>query len=72
MAYYGPVQAITTTKGVRFSGDETITMARLVYKRFGYDLYAATDAWRRMLQNSCETEDFLALIQALTTKEKTR
>jgi hypothetical protein len=49
---------ITTTSGSKFSHIESVDMARLVFKRFGCDVEAATAAWRRLLQNSCSTEDF--------------
>jgi len=54
---------ITTTNGESFSLDEHKKLARLVYKRWGRDLEAATVAWRRLFQNSTTTDQFQELIE---------
>lgn len=54
---------ITTTDGEAFTIEESRQLARLVLKRFGNNLIAATRAWRRLLQNDCTIEDFQALIR---------
>ena len=53
----------TTTAGETFTNLETVDLARLIFKRFGRDLAAATEAWRRLLQNTCTESDFLALVE---------
>lgn len=53
---------VITTAGERFTLDMHRELARLVWVRFGRDDQAATMAWRRMMQNTCEVQDFLALI----------
>jgi len=55
-------QAIATTNREVFTSAESVDLARLIFKRFGRDLEAATAAWRRLLQNSCTKEDFAALL----------
>lgn len=52
---------VTTTNGERFTGEETVLLAALINKRFGYDKEQAAAAWRRMLGNSCPDEDFAEL-----------
>ena len=56
-------QTITTTAGQKFTGEDSKSMARLVYRRFGNDLAAATVAWCRMLQNFCTESDFATLLE---------
>jgi hypothetical protein len=46
--------AARTTAGEVFTGQQTRELARLVFLRFGRDLPAATAAWRRLLENSCD------------------
>ena len=53
---------VTTTSGERFTRVQHVDLARLVYLRFGRDEQAATEAWRRLLQNSCEVEAFMKLV----------
>jgi hypothetical protein len=48
--------------GETFTLDESRELARLVHKRFGRDLPAATAAWRRLLQNSATETDFKRLV----------
>ena len=55
-------QQVTTTCDV-FTVGESGLLAALIYKRFGFDAEAAAAAWRRMLQNSCPTQDFIDLAQ---------
>ena len=67
------LEGIKTTAGEVFPPAETIDLARLVYKRFGYDLPAAAAAWRRLLQNSATESDFLDLVNyALLLRLKRR
>jgi hypothetical protein len=54
---------ITTTKGERFSYEDSCDMAWLVYRRFGRDLVSAADAWRRLLGNNCDNTQFHQLVQ---------
>jgi hypothetical protein len=54
--------AVTTTRGERFTSDETRELAGLVFKRFGRDLSSATQAWNRLLGNTCTKEQFAAMI----------
>lgn len=56
---------ITTTARETFTDEDTRAMARLVFKRFGRDIGAATAAWRRMLQNSATESDFAKLLDAV-------
>jgi len=53
---------VITTAGERFTLDMHRELARLVWVRFGRDAQAATAAWRRMMQNTCEVQNLLALI----------
>ncbi len=55
-------QTITTVSGKRFTSKDHGELARLVYQRFGEDLTAATNAWRRMLQNSATESDFAQML----------
>lgn len=55
-------QTITTTSGKRFTSKEHGALARLIYQRFGEDITAATNAWRRMLQNSATESDFREML----------
>jgi|GEM_PF-3569990 len=55
--------SVTTTDGRLFTTLDHVDLARLVFARFGRDAEAATAAWRRLLQNSAEVEDFLALVE---------
>jgi len=61
------IATITTTDGTPFTPADSADLARLVYKRFGRDPDAATAAWRRMLGNSCEVSDFMALVECPET-----
>ena len=58
--------AVNTTASERFSGEETAQLAALVYKRFGWELEAAAAAWRRMLGNTCDDEQFRKLAEYAT------
>jgi hypothetical protein len=54
---------VTTTDGTIFTPVDHVDLARLIYKRFGHNPEAATEAWRRMLQNSATVEDFMGLVE---------
>ena len=41
---------------------EHVDLARLLFKRFGHDLAAATDAWCRMIGDDTEQSDFCELL----------
>jgi len=56
-------KTVTTTAGKKFTETDHVALARLVYRRFGNDLGAATRAWQRMLQNSCSEADFNAMLK---------
>ena len=53
---------VTTTNGKKFTGLQHARMAYLVYQRFGEDMSAAAEAWRRLLQNNCEDWRFEELV----------
>lgn len=55
-------QTITTTAREEFTEEDSRDLARMVLRRFGYELDAATAAWRRLLGNSCPEHDFLDLV----------
>lgn len=55
--------SIKTTCGQEFTHADHCKMARLIYRRFGFDLFAAAAAWRRMLQNSCSDTQFHEMAQ---------
>lgn len=57
---------IKTTDGSVFTYVQSVDLARLVWKRFGHDDDAALAAWRRMLENDCTMEDFIALVESET------
>lgn len=57
------MQNVQTTAGETFSADEHKKLARLVFKRWGNDLAAATVAWRRLFQNCTNEAQFEALIK---------
>jgi hypothetical protein len=54
--------SVTTTAGETFTNVEHVDLARLIFKRFGKDPEEATNAWRRMLGNSCPVSNFMALV----------
>lgn len=53
---------IRTTAGETFTFEESADMARMVFKRFGNDLGAATAAWNRLMQTNCDTHQFQKLL----------
>ena len=53
---------VITTDGSTFTYEQSADMALMVYRRFGHDVDAAAAAWRRLLQNDCETADFIDLL----------
>lgn len=53
---------IRTTNGDIFTMAQTADLARLVWRRFGEDLEAATAAWNRMLQTDITSGYFRKLI----------
>lgn len=55
--------SIITTAGEHWTFEDSRRLAKLIYRRWGNDAEAATEAWRRMLQNSATVTDFLELIQ---------
>ena len=57
-----PHSDVTTTNGDVFTIVEHVDLARLILKRFGYDLTAATEAWCRLLQNDTQPSDFAELV----------
>lgn len=57
---------VITTNGTVFSPTDHADLARLIYKRFGHNPEAATEAWRRMLQNNATVEDFMILLSPVT------
>ena len=58
--------AVNTVAQERFSGQETVQLAALIYKRFGRDKEAAAAAWRRLLGNTCSDAQFLEIAYAGT------
>ena len=50
--------------GEAFTLGEQRELAQLIHKRFGRDDVAACNAWRRMLQNKCDTHAFMKLVNA--------
>jgi hypothetical protein len=42
---------------VRFSGMDTLRLAHLIHKRFGYEDAAAAAAWRRLLGKAMAAEE---------------
>lgn len=63
-----PVHDTHAVNGVLFTAEDSVKLAQIVFKRFGYDIPAATSAWRRLLQNGCTEEDFEALVYAVEVK----
>jgi hypothetical protein len=55
------MQDITTTAKEVFTVNMSCQLAMLIHKRFGWDNEAAASAWRRLLQNSCSTEEFVEM-----------
>ncbi len=53
---------VTTTDGTVFTHEQSADLALMVYYRFGKDMDSAAAAWRRMLQNNCETSDYIDLL----------
>lgn len=53
---------IHTTNGETFDRVEHRALANLMFKRFGRDEVAFCDAWRRMLQNTAENGEIMALV----------
>lgn len=56
------IDAVTTTSGDVFTTVETVDLARLILKRFGHDIKAATAAWCRLLENNCSEEQFVEIV----------
>lgn len=56
------VHETTTTNGSVFREEDHLRLAWLVYRRFGSDIGAGAEAWRRMLQNNCTDFDFEELV----------
>jgi hypothetical protein len=48
---------INAVNGVRFSGMDTLRLAHLIHKRFGYEDAAAAAAWRRLLGKAMAAEE---------------
>lgn len=53
---------ITTTEGKVFTHEQSADLALMIYQRFGREMEPAAAAWRRMLQNNCETTDYIDLL----------
>jgi hypothetical protein len=68
MSWYNDHLAVKTTSGEVFTGRDTVQLAQLVYRRFGGDLYSATLAWQRLLENNTTPEQFEKLLQEEETK----
>jgi hypothetical protein len=45
-----------------FTQDDAAELAQLVFRRFRCDQQAATEAWRRLMQNNCSEEAFMSLV----------
>lgn len=54
--------SVTLPNGGRFTRNDLIELARLIYKRWGNDNAAAAVAFRRLMQNSCSEADFMKLV----------
>ncbi len=61
---------IRTTNGEPFTDTDHAALARLMYKRFGRDEESFCSAWRRMLQNSAENRDIMALLREGRSQER--
>ena len=55
-------ESITTTCGEEFTWEDSQSMARLVFRRWGRDKEAALCAWRRLMQNSTDMSGFIELL----------
>lgn len=53
--------SVRTTSGRYFSGEEHALLAHLILTRFGDNVHAAANAWRKMLENNCEDSAFAEL-----------
>lgn len=53
---------VKTTANETFTGAESAQLAALIFKRFGRNEETAAAAWRRLLQNNCTTDQFMALV----------
>jgi hypothetical protein len=53
--------SVTTTADEVFTVKDTVRLAALIYKRFGYDAKSATAAWRRLHENNCSESDFVCI-----------
>ncbi len=56
------MSGVTTTSGKPFTMTQHAELARLVFLRFGENATAATEAWRRMMENDCNESDFMELV----------
>lgn len=54
---------VTTTSGERFTEAQSCELAWLIYLRFGREVAAAAEAWRRMLLNSCTDAQYARLVR---------
>lgn len=60
---------IKTTSGEIFTAEESCALAKMIYKRYGYDVKSAAAAWRRMLQNSCPDDMFEKMVRTSRPSE---
>ena len=54
---------VKTVNGSVFTMEQSQQLANLIYQRFGFDIDAASNAWRRLLENNCSNHDFEKLIR---------
>lgn len=53
---------IRTASGDIFTAKEHAELARLIYRRWGSNIEAAANAWRRLFQNSTTEKEFEKLL----------
>lgn len=51
-----------TANGSVFREEDHLRLAWLIYRRFGNDIGAGAEAWRRLLQNECTDFEFEELV----------
>jgi len=59
--------AIVTTNNDLFTEEDQVRLANLIFKRFGKEAEAATNAWNRMLGNNCSIESFMLIVNKKET-----
>lgn len=56
------MQEVTTTKGEKFTHEDHMDLAALIFRRWGRDPAAFCVAWRRLFQNDAPDSEIMKLV----------